>query len=248
MKDFALDRRHLISPAPLASPIYALVGDARAVETVSDRRLCRRPSTSPRRPTRMYTYKAAATGLDAAMPPWVQSGGIEQWIARLKDPAIRARVAAEMREPHPQGWESYYAGAGPEQTLLLAFKTPALKPLTGKTLAEVARMRGKSPEETAMDLIVEDGSRVAVACVLMNEANVRRQIALPWMSFGSDESAPAPEGVFLLSHVHPRAYGNFARLLGHYVRERMGTPPIALGRPVMTVFVVELSPGIGASG
>ncbi len=196
----------------------------------------------------MYTYKAAATGLDAAMPPWVQSGGIEQWIARLKDPAIRARVAAEMREPHPQGWESYYAGAGPEQTLLLAFKTPALKPLTGKTLAEVARMRGKSPEETAMDLIVEDGSRVAVACVLMNEANVRRQIALPWMSFGSDESAPAPEGVFLLSHVHPRAYGNFARLLGHYVRERMGTPPIALGRPVMTVFVVELSPGIGASG
>jgi N-acyl-D-amino-acid deacylase len=155
----------------------------------------------------MYTYTAAATGLDAAMPPWVQSGGIEQW------------VAAEMREPHPQGWESYYAGAGPEQTLLLAFKTPALKPLTGKTLAEVARMRGKSPEETAMDLVVEDGSRVAVAYVLMTEDNVRRQIALPWMSFGSDESAPAPEGVFLLSHVHPRAYGNFARLLGHYVRE-----------------------------
>jgi N-acyl-D-amino-acid deacylase len=167
----------------------------------------------------MYTYTAAATGLDAAMPPWVQSGGLEQWIARLKDPAIRARVATEMREPHPQGWESYYAGAGPEKTLLLAFKNPALKPLTGKTLAEVARMRGKNPEETAMDLVVEDGSRVAVAYFLMSEDNVRRQIALPWMSFGSDESAPAPEGVFLLSHVHPRAYGNFARLLGHYVRE-----------------------------
>jgi N-acyl-D-amino-acid deacylase len=167
----------------------------------------------------MYTYTAAATGLDAAMPPWVQSGGLEQWIARLKQPAIRARVAAEMREPHPQGWESYYAGAGPHKTLMLAFKNPALKPLTGKTLAEVARMRGKSPEETAMDLVAEDGSRVAVAYFLMSETNVRRQIALPWMSFASDESAPAPEGVFLLSHVHPRAYGNFARLLGHYVRE-----------------------------
>jgi N-acyl-D-amino-acid deacylase len=167
----------------------------------------------------MYVYTAAATGLDAAMPPWVQSGGLEQWIARLKDPAIRPRVAAEMREAHPQGWESYYAGAGPEQTLLLAFKNPALKPLTGNTLAEVARMRGKSPEETAMDLVVEDGSRVAVAYFLMSEDNVRRQIALPWMSFASDESAPAPEGVFLLSHVHPRAYGNFARLLGRYVRD-----------------------------
>jgi len=167
----------------------------------------------------MYTYTAAATGLDAAMPPWVQSGGLEQWIARLKQPAVRARVAAEMREPHPQGWESYYAGAGPEKTLLLAFKNPALKSLTGKTLAEVARMRGKSPEETAMDLVAEDGSRVAVAYFLMSEKNVRRQIALPWMSFASDEAAPAPEGVFLLSHVHPRAYGNFARLLGHYVRE-----------------------------
>jgi N-acyl-D-amino-acid deacylase len=167
----------------------------------------------------MYTYTAAATGLDAAMPPWVQSGGIEQWIARMKDPSIRARLAVEMREPHPQGWESYYAGAGPEKTLLLAFKNPALKPLTGKTLAEVARMRGETPEDTAMDLVIEDGSRVAVAYFLMDEDNVRRQIRLPWMSFASDEAAPAPEGVFLLSHVHPRAYGNFARLLGHYVRD-----------------------------
>ncbi len=167
----------------------------------------------------MYTYTAAATGLDAAMPPWVQSGGLEQWIARLRQPAVRARVVAEMREPHPQGWESYYAGAGPGKTLLLAFKNPALKPLTGKTLADVARMRDKSPEETAMDLVAEDGSRVAVAYFLMSEKNVRRQMTLPWMSFASDESAPAPDGVFLLSHVHPRAYGNFARLLGHYVRE-----------------------------
>jgi len=167
----------------------------------------------------MYTYTAGATGLDAAMPPWVQSGGVEQWIARLKDPATRARVATEMRDPHPASWENLYAGAGADKTLLLAFKNPALKPLTGKTLAEVARMLGKSPEETAMDLVVEDGSRVAVAYFLMNEDNIRKEVALPWMSFGSDESAPAPEGVFLLSNVHPRAYGNFARLLGHYVRE-----------------------------
>jgi N-acyl-D-amino-acid deacylase len=167
----------------------------------------------------MYTYTAAATGLDAAMPPWVQSGGLEQWIARLKDPATRARVAAAMRDPHPATWENLYAGAGPDKTLLLAFKNPSLKPLTGKTLSEVARMRGKNPEETAMDLVIEDGSRVEVAYFLMNEANVRKEVALPWMSFGSDEAAPALEGVFLLSNVHPRAYGNFARLLGHYVRE-----------------------------
>jgi len=167
----------------------------------------------------MYTYTAAATGLDVAMPPWVQSGGIEQWIARLKDPATRIRVAAEMRDPHPADWENTYAAAGADKTLLLAFKNPALKPLTGKTLAEVARLRGKGPEETAMDLVIEDGSRVAVAYFLMNEDNLRKEVALPWMSFGSDEAAPAPEGIFLLSNVHPRAYGNFARLLGHYVRE-----------------------------
>jgi N-acyl-D-amino-acid deacylase len=167
----------------------------------------------------MYTYTAAATGLDAAMPPWVQAGGLEQWIARLKDPAIRTRVAAEMRDPHPQGWESYYAGAGADGTLLLGFKNPALKPLTGKTLAEIARMRGKSPEEAAMDLVIEDGSRVAVAYFVMNEDNIRRGSKLPWMTFGSDELAAAPQGVFLLSKPHPRAYGNFARLLGHYVRE-----------------------------
>jgi N-acyl-D-amino-acid deacylase len=167
----------------------------------------------------MYTYTAGATGLDAAMPSWVQDGGLEKWIARLKDPVIRAKVVREMREPHPTGWENLFAAAGPEGTLLLAFKNPKLKPLTGETLAEVAKQRGKSPEDTAIDLVIEDGTRVGVAYFLMNEANVRREVALPWMSFGSDEAAPAPEGVFLRSNAHPRAYGNFARLLGHYVRE-----------------------------
>jgi N-acyl-D-amino-acid deacylase len=167
----------------------------------------------------MYTYTAGATGLDAAMPSWVQDGGLEKWIERLKDPAIRAKVKAEMRDPHPAGWENLYSGAGPDGTLLLAFKNPRLKPLTGKTLAEVARLRGESPEDAAIDLVIEDGTRVGVAYFLMSEDNVRREVALPWMSFGSDEAAPAPEGVFLLAHDHPRAYGNFARLLGHYVRE-----------------------------
>jgi len=167
----------------------------------------------------MYNYTAGATGLDAAMPSWVQDGGLEAWIARLKDPAVRAKVVAEMRTPHPTTWENLYAGAGPDGMLLLAFKNPALKPLTGKTLAEIARLRGKTPEETAMDLVVEDGTRVGVAYFLRSEDNVRKEVALPWMSFGSDEAAPAPEGVFLLAKNHPRAYGNVARLLGHYVRE-----------------------------
>lgn len=167
----------------------------------------------------MYTYTAGATGLDAAMPSWVQDGGLEKWIARLKDPAIRAKVKTEMRDLHPGTWENLYAGAGPEGTLLLAFKNPKLKPLTGKTLAEVAKARGESPEDTAIDLVIEDGTRVGVAYFLMSEDNIRREVALPWMSFASDEATPAPEGVFLLSNPHPRAYGNFVRLLGKYVRE-----------------------------
>ncbi|QYE36333.1 D-aminoacylase [Polymorphobacter sp. PAMC 29334] len=167
----------------------------------------------------MYNYTAGATGLDAAMPNWVQEGGYAKWAERLKDPQIRARVVAEMRTSHPTTWENMYAGAGPKGMVLLAFKSPALKPLTGKTLAEVAAMRGKSPEETAMDLVVEDGSRVGVAYFLMTEDNVRREVALPWMSFGSDAGAPSPGGAFKLSKEHPRAYGNFARVLGHYVRE-----------------------------
>ncbi len=166
----------------------------------------------------MYTYTAGATGLDAAMPPWVQDGGLEAWIQHLKDPATRARVIAEMRNPAP-AWENLALRAGPEGTLLLAFKNPALKPLTGRTLAAVAAERHESPEDAAIDLVIEDGTRVGVAYFLMSEDNVRRETALPWVSFGSDEGAPAPEGVFLESNNHPRAYGNFARLLGRYVRE-----------------------------
>jgi len=167
----------------------------------------------------MYTYVAGATGLDAAMPTWVQDGGYDAWAARLKDPAIRARVIAEMKIRHPADWENLLGAAGPEGTLLLAFKNPALKPYTGKTLGEVARLRGVSPEEAAIELVVEDGTRVGVAYFLMSEDNVRREVALPWMSFGSDEEAPAPEGAFLKSHNHPRAYGNFARVLARYVRD-----------------------------
>jgi len=167
----------------------------------------------------MYTYTSGATGLDAAMPSWVQGGGLEKWIARLKDPAIRAKVRIEMRNPHPKTWDNLYGGAGAQGTLLLAFKNPALKPLTGRTLADVAKLWNESPEDAAIDLVIKDGSRVGVAYFLMAEANVRREVALPWMSFGSDAVAPAPEGVFLLNHPHPRAYGNFARLLGTYVRQ-----------------------------
>ncbi len=167
----------------------------------------------------MYTYTAGATGLDAAMPPWVQEGGYNEWAKRLKDPAIRARVAQEMRTPTAE-WENFFTAVGtPDRIILVGFRNDSLKPLTGKTLAEVAQMRGKSPEETAMDLVVEDGSRVGTVYFLMSEENVRRQVAIPWMSFGSDGGAPAAEGVFLRSNPHPRAYGNFARLLGRYVRD-----------------------------
>jgi N-acyl-D-amino-acid deacylase len=167
----------------------------------------------------MYTYTAGATGLNAAMPLWVQDGGLEAWIARLRDPAVRAKVIAEMRVPHPATWENLYGAAGAQGTLLLAFKNPKLKPLTGKSLAEVARMRDVSPEDAAIDLVIEDGSRVGVAYFLMSEDNVRRQVALPWVSFGSDEQGDAPEGVFLLSAAHPRAYGNFVRVFAGYVRK-----------------------------
>jgi N-acyl-D-amino-acid deacylase len=167
----------------------------------------------------MYTYTAGATGLDAAMPPWVQEGGYDQWAKRLRDPAIREKVAGEMRRS-ADDWENLLQAAGsPEKVLLVGFKNAALKPLTGLTLAEVAARRGTTPEETAMDLVIEDGSRVGAIYFLMSEENLRRQIALPWMSFGSDAEAPAPEGVFLGSNPHPRAYGNVARLLARYVRD-----------------------------
>jgi N-acyl-D-amino-acid deacylase len=171
----------------------------------------------------MYLYTAGATGLDVSMPAWVQEGGLDKWIARLKDPAIRARVLKEMRDPAPT-WENLLQRAGPKGALLLEFKNPALKPLTGKTLDEVATMRGVSPEEAAMQLVVEDGSRVGTAYFLMSEDNVRREMALPWVSFGSDASAPAPEGVFLQSNEHPRAYGNFVRVLAKYVRDEKAIP------------------------
>ena len=165
----------------------------------------------------MYTYPASSTGLDASMPLWVQEGGIEAWVKRLKDPAQRARVLAEMRSGESE--DSALVVKEPSKVLLLGFKNPALKPLTGKTLEEVARERGKTAEETAADLIVEDNSRIQVAYFSMSEDNVRREVAIPWMSFGSDASAQAPEGVFLKSSTHPRAYGNFARVLGKFARD-----------------------------
>jgi N-acyl-D-amino-acid deacylase len=172
----------------------------------------------------MYTYTAGQTGLDASMPPWVQEGGYKEWAKRLQDPAIRARVAKEMRTPTDK-WENFFAAVeSPEQILLVGFKADSLKRFTGKTLAEVARIRGKSPEETAMDLVVQDGSRVGTVYFLMSEENVRREIAIPWVSFGSDAEAPATEGVFLKSSAHPRTYGNVARLLGHYVRDEKIIP------------------------
>jgi N-acyl-D-amino-acid deacylase len=166
----------------------------------------------------MYTYTAGATGLDAAMPHWVQEGGPDKWFERLKDPAVRARVAEEMRDPKPT-WENILQRAGASGALLLAFKNPELKPLAGKTLEEVAKMWNMSPEEAAMQLVLRDGSRVGVAYFLMSEDNLKRQVALPWVSFGSDAEGAAPEGVFLQSSTHPRTYGNFARVIGKYVRD-----------------------------
>ncbi|MBA3895605.1 MAG: D-aminoacylase [Sphingomonadaceae bacterium] len=171
----------------------------------------------------MYTYTAGATGLDASMPTWVQAGGYDKWAERLRDPAIRVRVIAEMKRPG-KDWENLRLAAGSaDRVLLLGFKNPKLKPLTGKTLAQVAAMRGTTPEDTIVDLVIEDGSRVGTAYFLMSEANVARQTAIPWVAFGSDAEAASPEGVFLLSSTHPRAYGNVARLLGRYVRDQHTT-------------------------
>jgi N-acyl-D-amino-acid deacylase len=171
----------------------------------------------------MYTYTAGSTGLDAAMPPRIQEGGYDAWAARLRDPEVRARVAEEMRTPTGD-WENLMLAAGPAGMLLVGFRNPELRGYIGRTLAEVAEQRGTSPEETAMDLVVEDGSRVQVVYFLMSEDNVRKQIALPWMSFGSDAASMAAEGVFLQQSTHPRAYGNFARLLGRYVRDEQVLP------------------------
>ncbi len=167
----------------------------------------------------VYNYPASSTGLTSTMPPWVQEGGFDAALERLKDPATRKRIAREMLEGSDQ-WENMYHGAGsPQNILLVGFRNDSLKPLTGKTLAAVSEMRGTSPEETVMDLILEDRSRVVTVYFTQSEDNLRRKIALPWVSFCSDSASLATEGVFLESSVHPRAYGSFAHLLGRYVRE-----------------------------
>ena len=169
--------------------------------------------------TDMYNYTAGATGLDASMPPWVQEGGLDKWIERLKKPSIKKRVIKEMQKDTDE-WENLMRAAeSAEKLILVGFKNDSLKYLTGKTLDEVSKIRGKSPEETAIDLVIQDGSRVGTVYFLMSEENVKRQIKLPYMSFGSDAGSMATEGVFLKSSTHPRAFGNFARLLGKYVRD-----------------------------
>jgi N-acyl-D-amino-acid deacylase len=179
----------------------------------------------------MYTYTAAGTGLDACLPPWTEDGGYPALFKRLRDPATREKIAAEVRIDS-DAWENLYLAAGsPDKILLAGFKSEKLKPLTGKSLAEVAKMRGKDPIETIMDLLSEDESRIDAMYFLMSEENVRKELAKPWISFGSDEASQAPEGVFLKSNPHPRAYGNFARVLGKYARdEKVLTLPEAVRR------------------
>ncbi len=171
----------------------------------------------------MYNYTAGATGLDASMPPWVQEGGYDKWAERLQDPEIRTRVKAEMQED-TDDWENLGLLAGYENVLLSGFRNTELRQYIGKTLLQVAEMRGTPPEETAMDLVVEDGSRVDVVYFLMSEENVKKQIRVPYVSFDSDAGSIAPEGDFLKYNPHPRAYGNFARLLGKYVRDEKVIP------------------------
>lgn len=167
----------------------------------------------------MYLYPAGGTGLDASLPPWTLDGGYDALWKRLEDPATRKKIAAEVRTPS-DAWENFFLAAGsPDRILLVGFKTEKLKPLTGKSLAEIAKTRKTDPVETIMDLLLEDRSRIETIYFLMSEANIRKEIAKPWVSFGSDEASQAPEGAFLKSNPHPRAYGNFARLLGRYVRE-----------------------------
>lgn len=167
----------------------------------------------------MYTYPAGSTGLDASMPPWVLDGGYQALYKRLREPETRKKIIEEMRTPTDK-WENLLLAAGsPDRVLLVGFKNEKLKPLTGKSLAEVARMRGTAPETTILDLVLEDQSRVGTVYFLMDEENIKKQIRLPWVAFGSDAESQAPEGAFLKSSTHPRAYGNFARLLGKYVRD-----------------------------
>jgi len=172
----------------------------------------------------MYAYTAGATGLTASLPPWVLDGGYEELFKRLKDPVTRRKIAAEVRTPTDK-WENLFLAAGsPEKVLIIGFKSEKLKPLTGKTLAEISKMRGTDPVETILDLISEDGSRVDAVYFLMSEKNIKKQFQQPWVSLGSDAGSMAPEGVFLKSSNHPRAYGNFARFLGKYVRDEKIMP------------------------
>jgi N-acyl-D-amino-acid deacylase len=185
----------------------------------------------------MYTYQAGATGLNASMPLWVQEGGHDAWVERLRVPAIRAQVIEEMSDPEAL-WENLFTQAGPENMLLSGFKTDALKPLIGRTLADVAAMRGTDPAATAIDLVIEDNSRVDVCYFMMSDENVRKKVAQPWVSFGSDEEASATEGVFLESNNHPRAFGTFARVFARYSREE-GILSIEEAVRRMTSFAAE---------
>ncbi|MEY2543475.1 MAG: N-acyl-D-amino-acid deacylase, partial [Verrucomicrobiota bacterium] len=167
----------------------------------------------------MYTYTAGGTGLDACFPPWTEDGGYTALFKRLRDPATREKIKAEVKIDSDK-WENLYLAAGsPDRILLVGFKSEKLKPLTGKSLAEVAKMRAKDPIDTAMDLVAEDESRIGTVYFMMSDENVKKEIAKPWISFGSDEASQAPEGPFLKSNPHPRAYGNFARVLGKYSRD-----------------------------
>jgi len=177
----------------------------------------------------MYTYTAGATGLDASMPPWVLDGGYDAAYKRLADPEMRKKIAAAIRTPS-NDWENLYRAAGsPDQILLVEFKSDKLKPLTGKTLAEAAKLRGEDPIDTVMNLVLEDRSLVGTVYFMISEDNIQKQIVLPWVSFGSDAASMAPELPFTKSSAHPRAYGNFARVLAKYVRDdRVLTLPDAI--------------------
>src|SRR6266513_1869627 len=172
----------------------------------------------------MYTYTAAGTGLDACLPPWTENGGYPALFKRLREPVTREKIKAEVKVDSDK-WENLYLAAGsPDKILLVGFKSDQLKPLTGKTLAEVAKMRGKDPIDTMMDLIAEDESRIGTVYFIMSEDNVKKEVAKAWISFGSDEASQAPEPPFTKSNPHPRAYGNFARVLGKYVRDEKDVP------------------------
>src|SRR5213076_374717 len=172
----------------------------------------------------LYTYTAGGTGLDASLPPWTEDGGYPALFKRLRDPATREKIKVQVQTPSDEWENMYLAAGGPEHILLVGFKSEKLKPLTGKTLAEVAKMRGKDPIDTAMDLIAEDESRIGTIYFIISEENIKKELTKPWIAFGSDEASQAPEGVFLKSNPHPRAYGNFARVLGKYVRDEKMIP------------------------